>query len=97
MAKNILEWELFFGIYHPKEIKLRRLDVVSFSGGMKRINEEQLIQPGIKNWIDNWGKIKSTNFLFLVRFIQEFNIILFKTAAVFITEIVTWFVRIKAK
>lgn len=32
-----------------------------------------------------------------MRFIQEFNIILFKTAAVFITEIVNWFVRIKAK
>lgn len=52
MAKNILEWELLFGIYYPKEIKLRRLDVVSFSGGIKRINEEHLIQPGIKNWID---------------------------------------------
>lgn len=52
MAKNILEWELFFGIYYPKEIKFRRLDVVSFSGGIKRINEEHLIQPGIKNWID---------------------------------------------
>lgn len=96
MAKNILEWELFFGIYYPKEIKLRRLDVVSFSGGMKRINEEHLIQPGIKNWIDK-VKLKAQISFFLVRFIQEFNIILFKTAAVFITEIVTWFVRIKAK
>lgn len=96
MAKNILEWELFFGIYYPKEIKLRRLDVVSFSGGIKRINEEHLIQPGIKNWIDK-VKLKAQISFFLVRFIQEFNIILFKTAAVFITEIVTWFVRIKAK
>ena len=96
MAKNILEWELFFGIYYPKEIKLHRLDVVSFSGGIKRINEEHLIQPGIKNWIDK-VKLKAQISFFLVRFIQEFNIILFKTAAVFITEIVTWFVRIKAK
>ena len=88
MAKNILEWELFFGIYYPKEIKLRRLDVVSFSGGIKRINEEHLIQPGIKNWIDK-VKLKAQISFFLVRFIQEFNIILFKTAAVFITEIVT--------
>ena len=96
MAKNILEWELFFGIYYPKEIKLCRLDVVSFSGGIKRINEERLIQPGIKNWIDK-VKLKAQISFFLVRFIQEFNIILFKTAAVFITEIVTWFVRIKAK
>lgn len=96
MAKNIPGWELFFGIYYPKEIKLRRLDVVSFSGGIKRINEEHLIQPGIKNWIDK-VKLKAQISFFLVRFIQGFNIILFKTAAVFITEIVTWFVRIKAK
>ena len=69
---------------------------MSFSGGIKRINEEHLIQPGIKNWIDK-VKLKAQISFFLVRFIQGFNIILFKTAAVFITEIVTWFVRIKAK
>ena len=69
---------------------------MSFSGGIKRINQEHLIQPGIKNWIDK-VKLKAQISFFLVRFIQEFNIILFKTAAVFITEIVTWFVRIKAK
>lgn len=68
MAKNILEWELFFGIYYPKEIKLRRLDVVSFSGGIKRINEEHLIQPGIKNWIDKVKLKAQISFFWCVLF-----------------------------
>ena len=78
MAKNILEWELFFGIYYPKEIKLRRLDVVSFSGGIKRINEEHLIQPGIENWIDK-VKLKAQ--------ISFFRCVLFRNLTLFYSKL----------